>query len=182
MDTTTKVRGRPAPWNKGKLLGQKPPLKLKEIWAIWIRLQMDHRSRELALFTSPSTANCADAIWSPFAFVMWSRAFMSPHARLSCRRRRSDRCNLRSPSKRGHYLDCGGPAEAGAIPLPEPHVGVAPSFDSAVLPNRRCLGGIDWTRSGGLRHPFNAAHQADADLPAHQESPGGPASTWSQQT
>jgi integrase len=41
---------RVAPWNKGKLLGQKPPLKLKEIWAIRIRLQLDHRARELALF------------------------------------------------------------------------------------------------------------------------------------
>jgi len=26
------------PWNKGKLVGQKTPLKLKEIWAIRIRL------------------------------------------------------------------------------------------------------------------------------------------------
>src|SRR6266705_3078010 len=41
---------RVTPWNKGKLLGQKPPLKLKEIWAIRIRLQLDHRTRELALF------------------------------------------------------------------------------------------------------------------------------------
>ncbi|MGZ4982247.1 MAG: hypothetical protein ACXWAB_12470 [Methylobacter sp.] len=30
----------PVPWNKGKLIGQKSPLKLKEIWAIRIRLQM----------------------------------------------------------------------------------------------------------------------------------------------
>jgi hypothetical protein len=35
---------------QGQLLGQKPPLKLKEIWAIRIRLQLDHRARELALF------------------------------------------------------------------------------------------------------------------------------------
>ncbi len=42
--------GHAAPWNKGRLLGQKPPLKLKEIWAIRIRLQLDHRTRELALF------------------------------------------------------------------------------------------------------------------------------------
>ena len=41
---------RAVPWNKGKLIGQKPPLKLKEIWAIRIRLQLDHRARELALF------------------------------------------------------------------------------------------------------------------------------------
>ena len=50
MDTNTKTKGRVAPWNKGKLLGQNPPLKLKEIWAIRIRLQLDHRARELALF------------------------------------------------------------------------------------------------------------------------------------
>lgn len=28
------------PWNKGKLMGQKPPLKLKEVWEIRIRLQL----------------------------------------------------------------------------------------------------------------------------------------------
>jgi hypothetical protein len=50
MDASTNTTGRVTPWNKGKLLGQKPPLKLKEIWAIRIRLQLDHRTRELALF------------------------------------------------------------------------------------------------------------------------------------
>src|SRR3989449_4799937 len=50
MDASTKTTGRVTPWNKGKLLGQKLPLKLKEIWAIRIRLQLDHRIRELALF------------------------------------------------------------------------------------------------------------------------------------
>ena len=50
MDSNTKIKGRVAPWNKGKLLGQKPPLKLKEIWAIRVRLQLDHRNREPALF------------------------------------------------------------------------------------------------------------------------------------
>jgi integrase len=38
------------PWNKGKLVGQKAPFKLKEIWAIRVRLQMHRRLRELALF------------------------------------------------------------------------------------------------------------------------------------
>ena len=50
MDTATTNAVRATPWNKGKLVGQKPPLKLKEIWAIRIRLQLDHRARELALF------------------------------------------------------------------------------------------------------------------------------------
>ena len=38
------------PWNKGKLIGQRPPLKLREIWAIRIRLQLNNQIRELALF------------------------------------------------------------------------------------------------------------------------------------
>jgi hypothetical protein len=38
------------PWNEGKLVGQKKPLKLKEIWAIRIRLQIANNCKELALF------------------------------------------------------------------------------------------------------------------------------------
>jgi integrase len=45
-----KIRVVPRPWNKGKLVGQKTPLKLKEIWAIRVRLQVFRRTRELALF------------------------------------------------------------------------------------------------------------------------------------
>jgi len=43
-------RTREQPWNKGKLVGQKAPLKLRDIWAIRIRLQLRHRTRDLALF------------------------------------------------------------------------------------------------------------------------------------
>ena len=38
------------PWNKGKIVGQKAPFKLKDIWALRVRLQMESRVRELALF------------------------------------------------------------------------------------------------------------------------------------
>lgn len=37
-------------WNKGKLVGQKAPLKLKDIWAIRVRLQLAKKTRDLALF------------------------------------------------------------------------------------------------------------------------------------
>jgi integrase len=42
--------GRREPWNKGKLVGQKAPLKPRDIWAIRVRLEMTDRKRELALF------------------------------------------------------------------------------------------------------------------------------------
>src|ERR1044071_4533411 len=38
------------PWNKGKLVGQKRPLKPKDIWAIRIHLQNAHQDRDLAMF------------------------------------------------------------------------------------------------------------------------------------
>src|SRR3982074_490034 len=38
------------PWNKGRLTGQKRPLKPKDVWAIRVRLQLNHRARDLALF------------------------------------------------------------------------------------------------------------------------------------
>jgi hypothetical protein len=49
MDATVTVVRR-GPWNKGKLVGQKAPLKVKDIRAIRVRLQMQVRTRDLALF------------------------------------------------------------------------------------------------------------------------------------
>jgi integrase len=39
-----------APWNKGKLIGQKPPLRSKHVWAIRTKLQVEERTRDLAMF------------------------------------------------------------------------------------------------------------------------------------
>src|SRR5258708_36354861 len=39
-----------APWNKGRLIGQKRHLKPKDVWAIRVRLQLEGRKRDLALF------------------------------------------------------------------------------------------------------------------------------------
>ena len=38
------------PWNKGKLIGQRPPLKQQEVWSIRIRLQIAKEIRDLAMF------------------------------------------------------------------------------------------------------------------------------------
>jgi integrase len=46
----TKNPQRNNPWNKGKLIGQKPPLSLQEIWSIRLRLQTIGKVRDLALF------------------------------------------------------------------------------------------------------------------------------------
>src|ERR1039458_6149044 len=37
-------------WTRGRLIGQKPPRKLREVWAIRTRLQIADRLRDLAMF------------------------------------------------------------------------------------------------------------------------------------
>lgn len=46
----TAARSRHQPWNKGKLVGQKAPLRIRDIWAIRVRLQLAEKTRDLALF------------------------------------------------------------------------------------------------------------------------------------
>jgi len=50
MQETNTAANPNVPWNKGKLVGQKAPFKPQEVWAIRVRLQMEHRALELALF------------------------------------------------------------------------------------------------------------------------------------
>ena len=46
-DANAVARG---PWNKGKVIGQKPPLRPKQVWSIRTKLQIDERVRDLAMF------------------------------------------------------------------------------------------------------------------------------------
>jgi hypothetical protein len=78
------------PWNKGKLVGQKSPLKLSEIWSIRIRLQLFQRNRELA-----SIASCGHVIGSKFEFKTFVTVSMSRTGQQSCSKRRSDQFNLK---------------------------------------------------------------------------------------
>src|SRR5579872_7629192 len=41
---------RRTPWNKGKLIGAKPPLRPKHVWSIRTKLQIEGRTRDLAMF------------------------------------------------------------------------------------------------------------------------------------
>ena len=46
------IGGRPSrvPWNKGKLIGAKPPLRAKHVWSMRTKLQVEGRTRDLAMF------------------------------------------------------------------------------------------------------------------------------------
>jgi hypothetical protein len=50
VEQAQQATGRQRPWDKSRLLGPKSSFKLKEIWAICIRLRIAERTRDLALF------------------------------------------------------------------------------------------------------------------------------------
>lgn len=47
--STTPAVSRHTPWNKGKIVGAKPPLRPEHVWSIRTKLQVDGRLRDLAL-------------------------------------------------------------------------------------------------------------------------------------
>jgi integrase len=176
MVTVTKTEGRAIPWNKGKLLGQKPSLKLKEIWAIRIRLQLDHRARELALFNLAidSKLRGCDLVGLRVHDVVQGSHVAARAIVMQKKTQRPVQFEITEQTREAVAAWVKEAAsEAGAVPLSEPCVGVAPSFDPAVFPDCRVLGGVDWAGPSGLRHAFAATNESDADLPTDQESPCG---------
>jgi Acyl-CoA dehydrogenase, C-terminal domain len=61
---TAEVSSHRAPWNKGRLIGQKRPLKPKEVWAIRVRLQLEERRRDLALFNLALDSKLRDLMYT----------------------------------------------------------------------------------------------------------------------
>jgi integrase len=71
---TISPTSRREPWNKGKLIGQKPPLRPKHVWSIRTRLQMDGRTRDLATFNLAIDSSCGAVMWSHCGSRTWRRA------------------------------------------------------------------------------------------------------------
>jgi hypothetical protein len=80
------------PWNKGKLIGGKPPLRPKHVWSIRTRLMVEGRTRDLAMFNL-----AIDSKLRGCDVVALKVEDIAPHgytidrARPSVKRRRADR-------------------------------------------------------------------------------------------
>ena len=99
--TATKKPANRTPWNKGKLVGAKPPLRPSHVWSIRTKLQMLGRKRDLALFNLAidSKLRGCDVVAVRvviaercFASTTLHRAAMPWTAQPFVRRRRVGRC------------------------------------------------------------------------------------------
>jgi len=50
VPSTSENFSKRVPWNHGKIVGTKPPLRPKHVWSIRTKLQVEGRTRDLALF------------------------------------------------------------------------------------------------------------------------------------
>jgi len=100
MNTINAPIQRREPWNKGKLTGQKAPLRLRNIWAIRIHLQLARKIRILHCLIWRSTASSGPVTWSSYAYAMSVLRITFPLAPLSFNKRRSARLSSKSPRRR----------------------------------------------------------------------------------
>jgi integrase len=163
-------------WNKGRFVGQKRPLRPKEVWAIRVRLQITRRKRDLAMFNlaiDSKLRGCdlvslrVDDIASgghvrDRATIVQHKTGRPVQFEITEQTRTSlqDWLNVR-PTDRGPHV-------FPSRPQPTPSDGSPIRAHSARL-DRGCRDG-----EHGLRHAFAAPHQGGADLPQDRQSASGP--------
>lgn len=104
-DNTNLITAAPkrAPWNKGKLIGPRPPLRQKHVWAIRTWLQIEQQTRDLALFNLAidSKLRGCDVVSvrvdniAPYGYAI---------ERATDRKKPVDRCDLNRPSRPARRL------------------------------------------------------------------------------
>ncbi len=176
---------RRRPWNKGKLIGPKPPLQPKHVWSIRTRLQLAGRTRDLALFNLAidSKLRGCDVVSlkvedvAPHGYaidratVRQNKTGLPVRFEITERTRQAIDEHLAATQKRpGDFLfrgPCGKGRCLSTSPIRPPAVGVDRQHRS---------------RPVLVRHPFAQAHQGHPDLPANRESSGGSAAPRAHQS
>ena len=96
-ETSAPAASKRPPWNKGKLIGAKPPLRPKHVWSIRTKLQIADRKRDLAMFNL-----AIDSKLRGCDVVALKVEDIAPHGYAVERATvRQCRCGSRSPNKPG---------------------------------------------------------------------------------
>jgi hypothetical protein len=108
-ETSAPAAPKRPPWNKGKLIGAKPPLRPKHVWSIRTKLQIADRKRDLAMFNLAidSKLRGCDVVAlkvediAPHGYAVERATVRQMNARPCARKRPACRCGSRSPNKPG---------------------------------------------------------------------------------
>ncbi len=169
-------------WNRGHIVGQKPPLKPREVWSIRTRLQVAGAERDLALFNL--------AIDSKLRALRPGDNHRRPHCAFRrCPRPRGDRSkedgaagtvrDHRADPSRRRCMDKLPPPRRKGFPIPESGSGKAAHINKAVWADRRQMGGQHRPRPETVRHALDEADQGVADLQEDRQYPSRATASWS---
>jgi integrase len=172
------------PWNKGKIVGQKAPFKLKDIWALRIRLQMGSRVRELALFNLgiDSKLRGCDLVSLKVRDICHGDQVATRAVVMQHKTQRPVQFEI-TPATREALLkwikQAGLKSEDFLFPSrihDSPHLGTRQY--ARILEGWVKELGLD---PAGLRHALNTTNKGDVDLPAHEEPARGAVAAWALQ-
>lgn len=133
------------PWNKGKLIGQKSPLKLKDIWAIRFHLQQDRRIRDLALFNLAidSKLRGCDLVDLRVRDISHSNQIMSRAIVMQHKTQRPVQFELTEPTRDAvAIMDSGGKPWFRTVPFPKQAEGIPSYHYAAICQNRASMGSV----------------------------------------
>ncbi len=131
------------PWNKGRLVGQKPPLRPKHVWGIRTKLQLAGRTRDLAMFNL-----AIDSKLRGCDLVALQVDDVSVGGRVRDRatviRRRQGGAgpvrDYRADASLDPRLGVRRESQERALPIPEPLSRATTPFDAPIRPHCTCLG------------------------------------------
>lgn len=171
-----------SPWNKDRIIGQKRPLQISHIWGIRIRLELEGKTRDLALFNMAldSKLRGCDLVKLKVSDVAYGSSVSSRATVLQQKTGSPVQFEITKGTRE---------AVAALIKLGNLHSKDF-LFRSRVGTNQhistrqynRIFHGWDrktWSRRFTLQHTFNEKNKTLPDLQENQESPGDPTSVGS---
>ena len=169
------------PWNKGKLIGAKPPLLARHVWSIRTKLQIEKRARELAMFNLAIDSKLRGCD------VVAIRSKTLPE-RISARRAtvrqrktgRPVRFELTEQTRQAvdDYLKATGKVPGEFLFTSRRRIGEAMTTRQYARLVAKWIAGI------GLDphcHALAPPHEGDLDLPSDRQPPCGPTFAWPQE-
>ena len=161
-ENTVVTNPRRVPWDKGKLIGAKPPLRPKHVWSIRTKLQVEGRTRDLAILRCcrPQGRRCRSK-W------ICSRSGHCPTEKVGTARQvRVDRTD---PSS-GRRLRESGRQEARRIYVHRPPWLGKEHHDETIRAARLRVDCMHRPRPTSFRHPLTTTDQGNPDLPTYRQS------------
>jgi len=167
-----------AAWNKGKLIGAKPPLRPKHVWSIRTKLQVEGRTRDLAMFNlaiDSKLRGCdvvalkvEDIAPSGYAIdratVRQKKTGQPVKFELTEQTRQAVDDYLRGASRKPAEFLFSGRGDAGRCITTRQYARLVSEWIAGI--------GLDANR---FRYTLPATNEGDLDLPPHWKPAGSPA-------